>query len=152
MGSDLQLWTPSTGLSIEQEAKRSEIALRYATTENEAAKQAKKLVAAWPHARPPDADGWALSLAAALAAYPLGVVQECCDPRIGLAQKREFVPTVAAIVEWCDKRVIYHRGMMKWGERIKPEPEFSDDHRKGMLARLQELMRGLLKRGQEAPQ
>lgn len=125
------------------------MAIRYATSPQQAAIEAKKLTAAWPHARPPDAAGYAASLAAVLAQYPLGVVQECCDPRTGLARSREFPPTPAAIVEWCDRRVTYHRGMVKWGERSgaqrAEETRFSDDHRKSMLDRLQSLMRGLFK-------
>lgn len=146
MGQNLQLWMPSTALTIEQQAQRSALALKHATSPQEAIKAARQLAGSWPHARPPDPDGYAASLAAALAAYPLGVVQECCDPRTGLARVREFPPTVAAIVEWCDRRLTYHRGMVKWGERVrKPEPEYSEEHRRGMLGRLQELMRGLLK-------
>lgn len=148
MGQDLALWTPSTGLTIEQQAQRSAIALRYATSPQEAIRAAKQLAGSWPHARPPDADGYAASLAGALSAYPLGIVQECCDPRTGLAQKREFPPTVAAIVEWCDRRLTYHRGMVKWGERNKPEPQFSEQHERGMLKRLQDLMHSILRTAQ----
>lgn len=152
MGHDLQLWTPSTGLTIAQQAQRSALALKYATSPQEAIKAARQLAGSWPHARPPDPDGYAASLAAALAAYPLGVVQECCDPRTGLAQSREFPPTVAAIVEWCEKRVVYHRGSVKWGrlegERRREEATFSDEHRKSMLDRLKALMHGLFDQGQ----
>jgi hypothetical protein len=150
MGQELALWTPSTELPIEQEAKRSGLALKWSTSPQEAIKQAKKLVAAWPHARPPDAEGYAASLGAVLAQYPLGVVQECCDPRTGLAKIREFPPTVAAIEEWCSRRLAYHRGMVKWGERAKPEPQFSEAHERGMLKRLQDLMRGLLRQQKQA--
>lgn len=107
-------------------------------------KAARGLAGSWPHARPPDPDGYAASLAAALAAYPLGVVQECCDPRTGLAQHREFPPTVASIVEWCDRRVKQHRGMMKWNEKIAGEKQFSDEHRKSMLGRWRALLHSLL--------
>lgn len=87
-------------------------------------------------------------MAAVLAGYPLGVVEECCDPRTGLARSREFPPTAAAVVEWCDRRLLYHR---QWAQyvpvRKTPEydaREFSNEHRKTMLGRLQALMRGLL--------
>ena len=148
-GQDLALWTPSTDLTIEQQAQRSTIALRYATSPQEAIKAARRLAGSWPHARPPDPDGYAASLASAFAAYPLGVVEECADPRFGLAQKREFPPTVASIVEWCDRRLKYHQGMVKWGESIAPEEQFTDVHRKTMLGRLQDLMRGLLRADRE---
>jgi len=154
MGQDLALWTPSTGLTIEQQAARSAIALKYGTSPQEAIKAAKQLAGSWPHARPPDPDGYAASLAAALTAYPLGVVQECCDPRAGLAQKREFPPTVAAIVEWCDRRLTYHRGMVKWGQQnaqvAHEAATFTDDHRKGMLERLKALVHRLFDNREEA--
>lgn len=150
MAQDLASWTPSTASSIAQQALKSKAALRYAISAQMALMQAKKLTSAWPHARPPDPDGYAASLAAVLAGYPLGVVEECCDPRTGLARSREFPPTVAAVVEWCDRRVKHHRGMVKWGERIRPEAEFSDEHRKSMLNRLQALMHTVLKRSQLA--
>lgn len=149
MGQEVALWTPSTDLTIEQQAQRSAIALKYATSPQEAIKAARQLAGSWPHARPPDPDGFAAALAAALASYPLGVVQECADPRVGLARTREFPPTVAAIVEWCDRRVAYHRGMVKWGHRIEPERKFSEAHERSMLKRLQELMHGIFRKAQE---
>lgn len=130
----------------------SKKAIALSTSPHAALKAAKQLVGSWPHANPPDAQGWAGSLAAALAAYPLGVVQECCDPRTGLAQHREFPPTVACIVEWCDKRLAFHRGMVKWGAQFdaEAEPQFSDEHRKSMLERLKALMHGIFDNHAEA--
>lgn len=142
---DLALWTPSTALSIEQEAKRSAMAIKYATSPQEALRQVKRLVSSWPHARPPDPEGWAASLAATLAQYPLGVAQECCDPRVGLAKKREFPPTVVAIDEWCKRRLDYHRGMVKWNRdeqhaKAHPKQTFSAEHQGGMIKKVQALM------------
>lgn len=59
------------------------------------------------------------SLAATLAAYPPGIVQECCDPRKGLARTREFPPTVAAIIEWCDLRLAHHKAVAAYQGRAK---------------------------------
>lgn len=149
MGQDLALWQPSTTLSIEQESKRSAVALRYATSPQEALRQAKKLVAAWPHANPPNPAGWAASLGAVLEQYPLGVVEDCCDVRVGLAREREFPPTPAAVIGWCDKRLAYHRGMVKWGKQWgqqEAERQFSDEHRQGMLERMRALLHGLFDR------
>jgi hypothetical protein len=140
---DLALWTPSTALSIEQEASRSVAALKYATSPQEALRQVKRLVSSWPHARPPDPEGWAASMAAVLAQYPLGIAQECCDPRVGLAKKREFPPTVAAIDEWCKRRLDYHHGMIKWDKQnqlVKSKPIFGEEHRRGMMRQLRDLM------------
>lgn len=144
MAQEMALWTPSTDLSIAQQGAKSATILKWSTSPQEALKAAKMLVGSWPNARPPDADGWAASLAAALAAYPLGLVQECCDPRTGLAKTREFPPTVASINEWCEKRLKYHRGMVGWAAMKKAdEPQFSETHERGMLERLQDLMHGL---------
>jgi hypothetical protein len=147
MGQDLQPWKPSTGSSIEQLAKQAIAALQWSTSPLEAAKNAKKLVAAWPHARPPDPAGYATSLAAILEQYPLGVVEECCDPHRGLAREREFPPTVACIATWCDQRVKRHQGAIIWikqedAKRIE-EQQFPDEHRKTMLQRLSKLMHNL---------
>jgi hypothetical protein len=119
-------------------------ALRCETSPREASKAAKELVGLWPHARPPDTDTYAAGIAAVLAGYPRGVVQECCDPRTGLARSREFPPTPAAVVEWCDRRVVHHQ---RWAAYVPvtktPEydgREFSPEHRKTMLERLQGIM------------
>ena len=153
MAQDIRPWKPLIDLSIEQRAKNATLALQCATSPQDALKAAKRLAGSWPHARPPDPEGWAASLAAALVDYPLGVVEECCDPRRGLAREREFPPTVASIIEWCDLRVKRHRGAIKHGEleaaAAREERVFTEEHRKTMLGRLQELWRaaakGLLK-------
>jgi hypothetical protein len=77
--------------------------------------------------------------------YPLGVVQNCCDPRTGLAREREFPPTVASIVDWCELRVKRHQGAVIHARQIEAEKEFTEHHRKTMLGRLAELWKGLLK-------
>lgn len=138
----MALWKPSTQLSIAQEASKSAAAIRYETSRLDALNQAKRLLRSWPHANPPDPAGYAQAIAETLAQYPLGLVEECCDPRTGLAKHREFPPTVAAITEWCDKRLKYHRGMVKWVERQAPEADrFDEPHQRGMLKRLQDLFR-----------
>jgi len=157
MAQKIQPWRPSTDLLIEQRAKNAALALQCATSPQEALKAAKRLAGSWPHARPPDPDGWAASLAAALSDYPLGVVQECCDPRIGLARAREFPPTVASIVEWCDTRVKQHQGAIIWGRKQaddqREEAVFTDAHRQTMLQRLSKLMHGLFdKPAEQAPE
>jgi hypothetical protein len=118
----------------------------------DALKQAKRLIQSWPHANPPDPGGYAQAIAETLAQYPRGLVEECCDPRTGLARNREFPPTVAAIVEWCDKRLAYHRGMVRWSNFAEHENpninRFSPEHRMSMLKRLQDLMRGLFRKSQ----
>lgn len=125
-------------------------ALQSVTSPHDAAKAARKLVSAWPHLNVPDPVGYAASLGAILEQYPLGVVEQCCDPARGLAREREFPPTVASIVEWCDLRVKRHRGAMLHA-RVEAEEaiemaertKFSESHERGMIKRLQDLMRGL---------
>lgn len=99
---------------------------------------AKQLIGCWPHSSPPDPKTYAASIAATLAGYPLGVVQECCDPRTGLARGREFPPTVAAIVSWCDSRLAFHQQLAAWKPRppALPAPEYSEEHCAEMRERI----------------
>jgi hypothetical protein len=65
---------------------------------------------------------YAGAIAAALSGYPAGVVAECIDPRVGLARGREFPPTVAAVVAWCDDRLCFYRNWATYIPRLS-EPE-----------------------------
>ena len=120
------------------------VTLKWSTSPQDALKATKQLIGAWPHANPPDPAGYAASLAAALAAYPLGLVQECCDPRTGLAKTREFPPTVQSINEWCDRRLAYHRGAIRArrdqsGEKLQETTRFYRGTRaRNVLERLRE--------------
>lgn len=119
--------------------------LQCAISPQDALRAGKRLLGQWPHAKPPDPDGFAAAIGAVLAQYPAGLVEECCDPRHGLARSREFPPTVAAVVEWLDKRLAHHRAMAKYRPPApKPvEQQYSDEHRQSMLQRLSKLMHGL---------
>lgn len=96
------------------------------TLSSVALEAAKALVRQWPHARPPDADAWQIAIGAKLSTYPPAIVEECCDPRVGLATVRDFPPTVQAVTEWCDARLQYHRNWANYRpvqKRIeKPDP------------------------------
>lgn len=107
-----------------------------------ALEKARDLIKQWPHARPPDPEGWITSLAAVLAQYPPAIVSECIDPRQGLAKEREFPPTVACVVEWSDKRLKYHEVLadFKGMPAKRVEPNYSSEHRATMLQRLSKLM------------
>jgi len=48
--------------------------------------------------RPDNPAGYLEALAGAPSDYPLLLVSECCDPRTGLARRREQPPTVASII------------------------------------------------------
>ena len=145
MGQQLQPWTPSTALSLEQMAIQSKAVIAHATSPQDALRAAKRLAGSWPHARPPDPEGWAASLAAVLAQYPLGLVEQCVDPRVGLARGREFPPTVASVVEWCDRELKKHMTLAEYRPRALPPPEkvFTPEHEHNMRQRLSRLMHNL---------
>lgn len=133
--------SPNSGLNLPEMARLSQEILRCGTSPQEALAQAEKLVGCWPHARPPDPKTYSAALSATLAGYPLGVVQECCDPRTGLARDREFPPTVAAIVAWCDSRLTFHQKIAAWKPMIRrpAEPNYPDDHCAAMRERIAEI-------------
>jgi hypothetical protein len=82
--------------------KALEVLGRPKMTLSEALLAAQLLVGQWPHARPDDPQMWASALAAALASYPESITRDCIDPRVGLARVRDFPPTAASVVEWCE--------------------------------------------------
>lgn len=121
--------------------------LTSSTSPRAALAAAKQLMGQWPHAKPVDSETYAASLAAVLAQYPLGLVQECVDPRTGLARTREFPPTVACLVEWLDERLALLQKLASIKPRPPPppQPEFSAEHRQSMIARFQALMQDMLR-------
>lgn len=111
---------------------------------------ASRLIGSVPHGKPADPETYAAAISAALADYPIGVIEECCDPRTGLVRKLDYLPTVKQVIDWCDSRLDYHRKMANWRPR-EPEPpplQFSDEHRRTMLGKLVELFRGMKERRQ----
>lgn len=109
-----------------------------ATSPQNALALAEKLIGCWPHAKPPDPKTYSAAVSATLAGYPLKVAQECADPRIGLAREREFPPTIAAIVTWCDKRANYYNALAAWMPPAPqlPAPEYSEQHCAEMRERI----------------
>lgn len=81
---------------------------------SKALEKARDLIGQWPHARPPDPDQWVKSIASVLAQFPPALVDECCDPRRGLAKVREFPPTVAAVFEWCEARMQWYQAVASY--------------------------------------
>lgn len=121
---------------------------------SESLEKAKELIGQWPHANPPDKARWLTSIAATFSGYPSAIVETCCDPRNGLARAREFPPTVACIVEWCDRRLKDTKSLaaykpITFTPRL-PSPEYSNDHQMGMLARLSNLFHDLFDRKRTA--
>jgi len=154
--NSLTPWKPSTELSISMQAAASAKAIAWSTSPQIALRAARQLAGQWPSASPADPQEWIKTLAIILAKYPLGVVEECVDPACGLAGSNRFAPSGADITAWCDKRVAFHRGMVKWGTMdmaTKAEArQFTEQHQRGMLKRLQDLMRGLLRKQQDEEQ
>ena len=153
MAQQIQPSQPSTRSLTLQRATESKMALAGQTTPQEAAKQGKRLIGCFPHARPPDPESYALAIATVLQQFPPAVVAECCDPRYGLPRTREFPPTVASIVDWCELRVKRHTGAIIHGrmeqDTMAEQAKFTPEHRLTMLERLKGLMRGLLVRERE---
>jgi hypothetical protein len=144
MASEIQPWRPSTTLSLEQRVQKSRMTVQCATSPREALEAGKRLIGQWPHAKPSDPETYAASLAAVLALYPLGLVQECCDPRTGLALVREFPPTVACLVEWLDKRLAWHQAVASHVNR--PRVQYVEPNMTaGALAKGKAAWAGLLK-------
>jgi hypothetical protein len=85
---------------------------------------AEKLVSQWPHAKPPDMAGYLSAIASVLGQYPIGIARDCVDPTIGLARTREFPPTVACVINWCDERLEYQK---KWAQYVKRRPDPAPD-------------------------
>jgi hypothetical protein len=145
MAQEMQRWTPSTALSPMQKWERAVGKVRYSTSPQRAAELGKQLVGQWPHTNPPNPGAYSLSVAKTLEKYPLGVAEECCDPQTGLARYREFPPTVASIVDWCERTT---RAYVAIAERqrpadAKPEPVYTDEHRATMRDRIKRLGQSL---------
>ena len=146
MASNLTSWTPSPSLGLEQRAVISRQVLSRATSPREAVDAAERLIGQWPHAKPPDAKIYAASLAAVLAGYPLGLVQECVDPRRGAARKIKFL-SVNELVDWLDERLEFHQALARHVPRVAlpaPVPKVHPpEHRATMVERFRALVASL---------
>lgn len=69
-----------------------------------ALRAAKQLTRQWPHAKPPDPEGWLQGISDTLRRYPPAVIEQCVESGGGLALVREFPPTCKAVADWCDER------------------------------------------------
>src|ERR1700723_2887677 len=148
MAQEMQQWRPSTALSPVQKWDQAVAKVRYSTSPQRAAELGKQLVGQWPHANPPNPGAYSLSVAKTLERYPLGVAEECCDPQTGLARYREFPPTVAAIVDWCE---LTTRAYVAISQRPRPEPPpviHSEEH----CATMRERLRALFSSFRKVPQ
>ncbi|HEX9138970.1 MAG TPA: hypothetical protein VF848_04225 [Steroidobacteraceae bacterium] len=134
-------------LSVMEQARASRLILAAPTTIEQAARHGKLLLGQWPHANPPNPEAYSLGVTATLRLYPLGIVKEILEPGIGLAASREYPPTQKAVKDWCDKRLAFHRGMIRMAAiatetaaDVALDAAFTPEHRRTMLERLRALL------------
>lgn len=130
-------------LSLEQRVSSAKMILAQPSTPSHASKAAKQLVGSYAHLRPDNPTTFIESIAAVLAQYPLGVVEECADPRKGIARKSEFL-SVKALVDWCDARLAFYQGLASYAGtpvvRLEQREFSRDEMQRGGAA-----MRGLFR-------
>ena len=81
-------WQPQpTTLSLAQRVLSARMILQQASAPSQATRLAKQLVGSYAHLRPDNPQTFIESIAAVLAQYPLGVIEEVADPRRGIARK-----------------------------------------------------------------
>lgn len=114
-----------------------------ATSPRAALEAARRLIGQWPNAKAHDPETYAGSIAAVLAGYPLGIVNECCDPRVGLVRTpRDFPPNAGHVAQWCDERLEHYRVLAAWRPRALSPPELPDNPE--MAARAQAIYNDLV--------
>lgn len=100
------------------------------------------LVGAYAHMKPGDPETFVTAVAAVLQQYPLGLVRECVDPRIGVPRKIKFL-SVAELAEWLDDRLEFHRTLAAYEPREEVprlERVYSEEHKATMRERWANLM------------
>lgn len=142
---------PGTILSLLQQRERARERLTGTTTELEAAKYATNLCGQFPSLRADNPKVFLASVAAVLSTYPPGLVQECCDPRTGLARRGDFL-SIGRLCEWLDTRLANYRTIAAYSPARLPyiEQEHTPEHRTMMLRRLQDLFRSIFRPDQTA--
>lgn len=125
--------------------------MAFSTSASKAGEAAKHLVGQWAHLKVDQPDVFIRTIAAILAQYPLGIVEECIDPRTGPVNTLRFL-NVADLRPWLDARLEHHRTLAAWRPRpvvaaLPPPPPATPEHRAGMIERF----RALLARVSRAP-
>jgi hypothetical protein len=72
-------------------------------TLSEAIDAATTLIGHYPHSQNVG-DSYIGALAATFGAYPKSIVAQCVAPARGVAAECKFLPTLADVVAWCEKR------------------------------------------------
>lgn len=115
-------WRPQAmTLSLEQKVSSAKMILQQPSSPSQAARLAKQLVGSYAHLRPDNPEVFIASIAAVLAQYPLGVIEEAADPRKGIARIAEFL-SIKALVEWCDARLAFYQGLAAY-VALPPQPK-----------------------------
>lgn len=133
--------TPPMTLSLAQKVSSAKQILAQPSSPSLASRFARQLVGSYAHLRPDNPEVFIASIAAVLAQYPLGVVEEAADPRKGIARTVEFL-SVRALVEWCDARLAFYQGLASYvggAPKLVECPQLTDEE----LARGSDAMRGL---------
>lgn len=150
VGATNPLPTLRTTSSLAQRVTEAKGILARPTNATEASRAAKQLTGQYAHLRPDNPETFIASIAAVLAQYPLGLVEECCDPRRGLARKSEFL-SVKAVVDWCDVRLSFYQGFAGYvAPKVYQEPELTDEERGRGLAAWRGLQKTINENGAEA--
>jgi hypothetical protein len=113
---------------------------------SDALKAAKRLSRQWPHAKPPDPEGWLQAIADTLRRYPPALVEECVESASAFVLAREFPPTCKAVADWCDEQVRLVRSLAAiedWQlEKRAALPQLPDNPERA--AEIQALISGLV--------
>ena len=136
-----------SGLPTNGPAANMQQAFTARLTMQEAIAAVGKMLNAYPNARDGIRDGYMGTIAALLCQYPRGVASDCANPINGVCRETKFLPTVAEVVAWCEKRqgtmartVEYeHRSYRQFREREGIEAEDKAeplDHRRKVAERI----------------
>lgn len=105
-----------------------------------AAERTKILLGCYPNGKPSDPQVYTAAVAAVLAQYPAEIVQRVTDPRVGVARRSKFMPSIAEIVAACDDEmrplIIAHRDE----QQIAAREEMSKPANQTMVQRFNSLL------------
>ena len=91
---------------------------------SEAIDAATKIIGCYPNGGAGAGDSYIGALAATLGSYPKQVAMRCADPVRGVTLECKFLPTVADIVQWCEKHTEPLRHQHERNRRV--EQQFKD--------------------------
>src|SRR5205823_1005596 len=89
--------------SLEQRSASARLTLAQRITPNQAAKAADQLVGQFASLRADNPKVFIQAVSDVFEQYPPGVVEECIDPRTGLASRVEFL-SLKSLGDWCRER------------------------------------------------